>query len=357
MTGRSNEDEILEALRDVRPRLTEEDESAHGRKASDLRLTIVGKGWEPRARKAFTLTRAGAAALVGAAAVSIGLGVGGGSSQDPATQTLRAPDIELLAAESREAFSTTGRAVAKFVLADGLDQEQRGEVRAIFAGNDLDLTLDFETGGFGSPGFQARNRTVDGQFYLLDGPPGDRRWYHDTNASGSRAQDLYNLDPRTLLQLLDESSDFETVGTEQRGGEEVRHLRATRLQDVPPLNLGFGDNADAGATSLELWVGPDDVVRSLAVSFEATETAPDRRMIRVKPRDGDPKRVTMRGRWMIIQLPDGTRVKRPVGDVTKPSEGGTTTTYRSRYSVEFFDLGAPIEIEAPPDPIEVAGKG
>ena len=58
--------------------------------------------------------------------------------------------------------------------------------------------IDF-AGQEGRPGFQAQNRTVDGQFYLLDGPPGQKEWIRDTNSTQLKGTDFFNLDPRTLV--------------------------------------------------------------------------------------------------------------------------------------------------------------
>ena len=183
-----------------------------------------------------------------------------------------------------------------------------------------------------NPGFQARNRTVDGEFYLYDGPIGHRTWLHDVNASGDWRMSLFDIDPRTLLDLLDERAEFEVVDV----SDGVRHLRATRVGDLPELNFGLGPTETDDVTGLDLWVGEDDLVRRMQMTTAKTET----RMV---------------GTGTIIE-------RRPDGGVDKridPDQPGTPVTevHRSSYDVRFSDIGADIDVLAPEDATEVRGQG
>jgi hypothetical protein len=246
-------------------------------------------------------------------------------------------DIALVAASSQKAFSTTGRAAVEFATGIGLDWEQKGRIQLTFAGENVDSVIDFGPSG-GTPGFKSQNRTVAGNFYLLDGPPGQQRWVHITNEPGL---DLYKLDPRKLLELLAPAAEFETVG-ESNG---LRRLRATSIDDLPDINLGLGplrlrpERRDGSLgedfTKLELWVGPDNVVRRLDLATESTETH----------RSG--------GETILVPRADGQMHK-----MVDPETGEmVTTTHRSSYSVTFSDLGADIEITAPEGAEPVEGKG
>ncbi len=87
------------------------------------------------------------------------------------------------------------------------------------------------------------------------------------------------------------------------------------------------------ATRLDLWVGSDDVVQRLDLVTERSET----RVVgeRRARQPGQP--VT------VIPPPDPSRTE--------------TVPRRSSYSVRFFDLVAPVTIEAPADAVEVETLG
>ncbi|HEX2050128.1 MAG TPA: hypothetical protein VHJ34_05765 [Actinomycetota bacterium] len=278
----------------------------------------------PRAR---TRRRARAAlALTGVAVVAVLVVTDGTSPVRPPTGT-RHDGIRLVAARSEDAYSTSGRATVSFATRFDGGATEGGTSHVEFSGDDVAMTTEFRFGD-GTPGFVARSRTVDGELYLWDGPIGDRRWYVDLNASGARAEDVFDLDPRELLGLLDASADFEEVSSDTG----VRRLRATRLDGLPALAVDFWPRED-DVTRLEVWVGPDDVVRRLELD-----------VVRVDRHRSGTK---------IVPFDDGT----PGRKIHDPDSPLVTSVTHSSYSVRFFDVGADVDVVAPADAIPVRGQG
>jgi hypothetical protein len=222
-------------------------------------------------------------------------------------------------------MARSGRATVTYVSNIGSDYETRVEGAIEFAGHDVAMRLDF-AGSHGRPGFVARNMTVDGEFYLMDGVPGDQHWVHDVGEADGGGEP-FSVDPRNLLKVLEPKADFETVDVDG----DVRHLQARSLDQIPEMNLGLGPSSDAEVTKLELWVGSDDIVQRLAFDYDITEDLSGQ--MYVKDENGNRKRFVP---------PAGTPKSR---------------TYSSSYSVEFFDVGADIKIKAPADATEVTGQG
>jgi hypothetical protein len=226
----------------------------------------------------------------------------------------------------------TGRAKVAYVGNRGAASEQRATGTVAFSGDDIEMRFHFEPVMGRGAGFDAENRTVGGEFYLLDGPPDAQRWYHDTNASGGQRSDFFNTDPRTLLAVLAPVADFVPVDA----ADGVRHLRATRLDRLPALNLPLGPIDPRTIEHLEVWVGDDDVVRRFDIGLLHLESRPKHPL--VMTREG--KQRMARG-----QLP-------PIDPADME-----TIAIRDSYSVEFVDAGLAIEIAAPPHPVDIAGRG
>jgi len=327
-----NTDPLLKSLSRARPDIDDAQVMSNSAQAQALLVMVKsGESTEvttrpPRRRIGWRVALPTAAVV--AAALTVALVAG---------NSIPPTDIALVAASSQKAFSTTGRATVEFATDIGLDYEQKGRIQLTFAGENVESATEFGPSE-DSQGFKTQNRTVAGNFYLLDGPPGQQRWVHITNEPGL---DLYNLDPRRLLELLAPSAEFETVGDENG----LRRLRATSLDDVPDMNLGLGplrlrpERRDGklgeAFTRLDLWVGPDNVVRRLDLATESTETH----------RSG--------GKTLLVPRADGQMHK-----MVDPNTGElVTTTHRSTYSVTFSDLGADIEITVPDGATQVEGKG
>ncbi|HVE92325.1 MAG TPA: hypothetical protein VNE62_08505 [Actinomycetota bacterium] len=323
MKDRSDAGDVLIALRNARPVLDEP--SANPESAAALllldRVTSMPRGSKPRHRALLAATAVAAVVAGGLIAVS---------------RDAKAPrpplDVRLVAAASHTGLADTGRAEVTFAMDAGTQTEQRGISKMTFAGNDLEMVTDF-AGSRGRPGFQSVNRTVGGQFYLLDGPPERKRWYHDVAASGSQRKDLFSLDPRDLLDMLQPSASFSEQGSRPVDGERMRRLVAGTPGNVPTMNLGLGPNDGSRVTHLSLLVDRRDVVR----------------------------RIDLRTEWKETRTTGEAFEKRPDGTVRLiPAPSGAPTTivvHRSEYTARFYDLGAPVMIEAPAGALPVTGKG
>ena len=308
-------DNPIDTLRAVRPK--HDDTAAPMHLVDAIVATDVAPARTHRLRRPLAGLAAVAAIAIIAAAIS--------------TRGSHPIDIALVASASRAALDS-GRATVDFASNTHGGLNQSGTEKISFSGDDVEMTIDFASDGR-SPGFQAQNKTVDGEFYLLDGPIGLEHWIHDTNASGMSRKDIFSLDPRTLLDLLSPSADFEQVGE----ADGVRHLRARSVDGVPVLNLGLGPTDGQDTSGLEVWVGRDDVVQRIDLAYDTTE---------VSEHSGALAK--------IVRHADGTVTKE-----IDPAHPGHREVYRthSTYSARFTDVGAPIAITAPTDSTDVAGKG
>jgi hypothetical protein len=260
-------------------------------------------------------------------------------------QSAAAVDMVAIARASAGAFASSGRAAETFDVGPGSITEQRGTSQIAFSGSDLDVMLHFD-GVAGRPGFDAHNTTVDGRFYLEDGPPGAKKWYHDINAT-PEGSEIFNLDPRALLSVLRPAAGFVVVDATTAADGVVRHLRATRLGALPSLRVSLGKVDGRDITSLDLWVGADDTVRRLALTVRHTEVPAPAFFVQggvkhvVKPGD---KLAKVGDRITIV----------PGRGSAAPAEPVTTT---GSYTVRFTDIGTRISITAPANATTVQGVG
>lgn len=338
-------DRLLDDLRTARPPLTEDACSPASPAASALFARLVREPDAPvhdrprrRARRLVAVPAIAAAALAAVLLVN-GITVDRtGVSVTPPPPA--AADIERIAATSATALRSSGRALVDFHLAQGTITEQRITGTVAFSGDDVEMVLQFAPVAGRGSGFEARNRTVDGQFYLYDGPPDARRWYRDLNASATRASDVFSADPRSLLAALHPGVAFEQVGTEQLDGADLRRLRATRIERLPELNLSLGPIDPTHVKGLDIWVGSDDIVRRL-----------DLTLVQVETRSGP-------GRTEVVV--DGDGKQRKVFVPADPGPGGQKgedVEIRSSASIRFTDIGAPVVITAPAGAVDVRGQG
>lgn len=313
----ADDDDVLQALRAERPAVPVE------RCEPDpaVLAAIVGR---PRHRSRRPLAVAAVVAVVAGAVLA------GGNGVDVSGPEPVAADIAHIASTSQAAFTSSGRALVDFHVAKGTVAEQRITGTVSFSGDDVEMVLAIAPGR--GPAFEARNRTVDGHFYLYDAG----RWVRDTNAAGTRGADMFSADPRTLLGALHPGAAFEVVGTETVDGVELRHLRATRVDQLPTLNLSMGPMDPKEVRTLDVWVGADDVVRRLDIGTVQVMTR-------------DPHVATI-----IVREPNGEMRK-----ATEPPDPARmiTTEVASAYSLRFTDIGAPLTITAPPGAVDVAGQG
>lgn len=320
MTDRN--DDVLDALRDARPPLDASSQSPHTPAAHRLMTRAIAVRRRPlwiKAAPAIAVTAAVALFAVTSTSTAPTGRRGGDVTQ------LRDVDIARVAASTRDAYSTTGRAEVQ-TASWGIGDGERSTVQIAFAGSDLETTAVINPEG--SRPFETASRVVDGEFYLWDGPIGDKYWVHVVNESAD-AKQAFNADPRALLEMLDPGAEFEVVG--ERDG--IRHLRATSVEDVPELSLGFGPAGGDDVTNLEIWVDENDVAHRFAIAFESTHSWHTGTLI-VPFENGEPGR----------KIPD-------------PSSPKKTATSRATVDIRFFDLGADIVIEAPADAAEVEGQG
>lgn len=278
-----------------------------------------------------------------------------GAPTSGAVPTADLADIQLIAARSGEALARSGRAVVKFAsdTDGGQFLSSTGTADIAFSGDDIEMTIRFDGSDETSPergAFTAQNKTVDGEFYLLDGPVGDKRWVHDTNAAGGRGSEIFNVDPRTLFPVLSAGAGFELVGREDVDGVAASHYRSTRPVPASSMNFGLGPVGEATVTAdvIDLWVGPDDIATrvDLQLSYPVEAVDPASAPLIGKNPDGS----------MTVTGTDGSVTVIPVGEPF-PDLPMTTRTVRSTYSVTFSDVGAPITIDPPAEFTDVAGVG
>ncbi len=259
--------------------------------------------------------------------------------------------IRTIADRSAVAFAGSGRAEITF----DVQPRSHGTTELSFSGQNLEMVIHFAGEDTDRPAFDAQNRTVDGEFYLLDGPVGAKQWIHDTNSSGARGSDLFDTDPRALVATLAPGARFATAGHGEIDGVAVTHLRATEVGALPSLKLGLGPIDGRSISALDLWVGDDDVVRRMDLTTETKTDVVDPAVAPTLTKDPAAGTVT-------AVFPDGRRVEitaegKLAYDELLQGLPHTTRVDRSTFSVRFFDLGAPIDIVAPPDPVDVAAVG
>lgn len=345
MSDEMRDDPVLGPLAGARPE-PEPGDDASTPGAQSLLAQIVAPATTTANRSPRSLrtrrVRVGAGVLSAAAAILVAIvavnTVGVDHGHVVVRQQPAAADVAAIARASASAFSS-GRADMTFDARSGRAGEERGTAQIAFTGKNLDVAMHFD-GTNGRPGFDTRNITVDGQFYLFD-----QHWIHDTTGSPT-GNDIFDLDPRALLDVLRPAAGFVVVDTATTPAGEVRHLRATHLGALPSLHMVLGPVDGRDITSLDLWVGADDTVQRLAVTAKHTEdTHPCFVQDGIKQcvKDGDR-----------LEKVNGT-VRIIPGPANAPAVKPTVTT--ASFTVRFTDIGAPISITAPVGAVTVQGKG
>ena len=352
MSNDLHDDPAFDALAAARPDAPVAKDSPDSPAARALFAAIVAptavEKPAARSRSRSRRVRIGASVLSTAAAITVAVvavnTVGVHNGQVVVRQEPAAADVVKIARASTSAFGSTGRAVETFDVGSGLTA-QRGTSHVRFSGRNLDVAMHFDDEN-GRPGFDAHNLTVDGQYYLYDGPIGAKKWYHDTTATPT-GSDIFDLDPRNLIAVLRPSAKFVVVDTQTTAGGPVRHIRATDLSAMPSLHLASGPVDGKDVTSLDLWVAGDDTVQRLTLTSSHTEIPQPACFtqdgVKQCAQPGD-QLVKTKDHITIIPGPRNAAPPKPV-------------TTKGSYSVTFSDIGSPITIAAPAGAIEVAGKG
>lgn len=319
-------DELLDRLRAVRP------ETPTGLLEPDTHL-LEEILMEPKNKTPRRLLLVAAAA---AAAVGIAVTLPDTSpmkAASPSGTTVAALNMETIAASSAAAL-TSGRAYVTYT--DEWDTggtTTRGNMTIEFSGDNRATTGNQQSGA--ERGFTFANKIIDGQFYLQDSDGKLSYWVKDTNYSEGSGTDLFNVDPRTFLDGAANAAAFVDAGTAVVDGVTTRHLKATKLDKLPQVNVGMGP-VDTNYTGFDVWVSPDNVIRKIEFGTSRTETG----------RPG--------AKAIVIKHEDGTFTKEIDPNDTTPE---VTRTNKATYSVTFKNIGEDIAIEAPANPRSVAGQG
>ncbi|MEY2472037.1 MAG: hypothetical protein QOK28_1366 [Actinomycetota bacterium] len=282
-------------------------------------------------RRIVTPLRLGAIAAVAAAVVAVLMLLPTTTSRDtPPVLNMRA-----IVASTTQALSS-GRAHLTYTSDNGHFIHDSGSLVVEFSGDSRSTVGTMDPGDGRGSAFEIANKVVDGRFYLRDGAPGHQVWIEDTNEHVTGA-DIFSVDPRTLVSGAAQDAEFVDAGTATVDGAATHHLKATRLDRVPTVNLGLGPITDdeTKVTKFDVWVDADNVVRRLDIATSRTETVyPFARTV--------------------VSTDAGGNVHKTLDTAGVKSEQRTTV---SDYSVRFTDIGAPITIVAPVNARKVAGKG
>jgi hypothetical protein len=209
----------------------------------------------------------GAAAAV-VAAIVVGTVLTAGSGEPTAAAT-----IDAAVARTSDLMDRSGRAERHYRMeSGGTPAVEEWTERYEFSGKDVSWTTD---------GSRLIDRVVDGKAYIYfpvdphastvdENTPFE--WFHipgnyDPETWGGGETGPFDLDPRTLLETLSSAGNFDVVGIEEVDGFPARHLRATMPEEA--LDLGrLRQGVEGTATSLEVWVDDDDLVRRLDFRIE-----------------------------------------------------------------------------------------
>jgi hypothetical protein len=314
----------------------------------------------------------GVTVTAAAAAVAVLVATAGGGVPSPGRHTpqpvlLTAATLRQVAAASRSALATSGRAVVTYSTTQGGVPQGGGTDDITFSGKNWNDAL---TETFPGPGGQrghtqfAINRIVNGQLYLYISARTRRlQWYHDTNPSGHPSFTI--PDPRTMLRALEPSARFVAPGYQVIGGMRLKELRATDLSHVAGLGMVAGLAPLGRVTSLEVWVDGHGVVRRMALTSVQTSL--------VYPARADSARRKADG-TIILTLPNKAmaanmraKLKKATGAAGRPrviiriAHPGFGPPHRqsqvTAVTVSFSGIGRPQRIVAPAHAIQQYGRG
>jgi hypothetical protein len=266
-------DDVLDVLRRARPDdLADEQVSPHSTAAQALLADILSRpAAAPGTRDDRTVIPApagvrGRPALVAAAVAVVAAALIGSLLAVRSSEPSAAATIDAASTRTSELIERSGRAVQHLRFDAGappeqgsVPEEERNEYE--FSGNDGSVTY--------RPGDNIF-RVVDRVGYTYEPVPPNYDHFEWRRLQGDYAFSTYpdgapgafHLDPRTLLETLSSAGDFEVVGKKEVDGVTTRRLRATD----PDAALDMGQlrqGVEGTATSLEVWVDDDDLIRRI----------------------------------------------------------------------------------------------
>ena len=318
------------------------------------------------------LAGAGLTVTAAAAATAVLVATAGGGAPSPAHPgpqpvLLTAATVRQVAAASRSALATSGRAVVAYRTTESGVLQDSGTDNITFSGKNWnDAFSQTSPGAHGQPGHtqSAINRIVNGQFYLyIAGRTPRLQWYHDTNPSGHPSFTI--PDPRTVLRALAPSARFVTAGYQIIGGLRLKELRATNPGHVPGLGALPDVDPQAHVTSLRVWVDGHGVVHRIGLGFESSsEVYPASAWNERRKADGTII-VTVPTKAMAAQLRARMRMKKlssvPHMIIRVAPQGPASAPHRevqvTALTVTFSGIGQPQHITPPRHAIQQYGRG
>ena len=281
---------------------------------------------------------------------------------------LTAATVRQVAAASRSALATSGRAVVAYrtTTQSGVLQDS-GTDNITFPGKNWnDAISQTSADAHGRPAHTqfAINRIVNGQFYLYIAARTPRlRWYHDTNPSGHPSFTI--PDPRTVLRALAPSARFVAAGYQVIGGLRLKELRATDPGHVP--GLGALPDVDPGAhvTSLRVWVDGHGVVHRIGLGFESVSEVYALSVDNARQKADGTIIVTVPNKAMAAQLQLRAKLKKSRNSPhmiiriapRSPANAPHREVQATALTVTFSGIGQPQRITPPRHAIQQYGRG
>jgi len=285
----------------------------------------------------------------------------------PQPVLLTAATVRQVAAASRSALATSGRAVVAYRTTQSGVLQDSGTDNITFAGKNWNdaLSQTFPGPG-GRPGHTqfAINRIVNGQLYLyIAGRTRRLQWYHDTNPSGHPSFTI--PDPRTVLRALAPSARFVAAGYQVIGGLRLKELRATNPGHVPGLGALPDVDPQAHVTSLRVWVDGHGVVHRIGLGFESISKVYSLSVDNARRKADGTVIVTVPNKAMAAQLRARLKLKKasnsPHMIIRVAPHGSATTPHRevavTALTVTFSGIGQPQRITPPRHAIQQYGRG
>jgi hypothetical protein len=277
---------------------------------------------------------------------------------------LTAATVRQVAAASRAALATSGRAVVAYSTTQSGVLQGSGTDNITFSGKNWnDAFSQTFPGAHGQSAHKqfAINRIVNGQFYLyIAGRTPRLQWYHDTNPSGHPSFTI--PDPRTVLRALAPSARFVAAGYQVIGGQRLKELRATDPGHVPGLGALPDVDPQAHVTSLRVWVDGHGVVHRIGLGFESVREVYSVSVDNARHKADGTIIITVPNKTMAAQL--RARLKKASTHphmIIRIAPHGSAASHRevqvTTLTVTFSGIGQPQHITAPRHAIQQYGRG